>query len=148
MRYLATCGSSRPHGSIPSSFHLLFLYLPLSPSSPHLVLLPLFPSLKPPAPPFFSTAQSQALVKVGRRFVGNKINGEAQGPWGRGEKEKGPNVRPELLCSGQADGRTQAWRGGAARTLSTGPQVSMPDPRGGEWRRGSPRLTPPPQLLC
>ena len=39
--------------------------------------------------------------------VGNKIKGEAQGPWGepwgRGGKEKGPKVWLEFLCSGQAE---------------------------------------------
>ena len=56
MRSLATCGSSRSCGSAPSSFHLLFLHLLLLLSSL------LFPhSLKLPAPPFPSTAQSQAL---------------------------------------------------------------------------------------
>jgi hypothetical protein len=36
--------------------------------------------------------------------VGNKIKGGGRGePWERGGKEKGPNVQPEFLCSGQVD---------------------------------------------
>jgi hypothetical protein len=76
MRPLATCRFSRPCGSALPSSHLFFLHLPLSPLSPHLLLpLPFFPhSLKPPAPSFPSTAQSQAIafiwpVKMGRRFM-------------------------------------------------------------------------------
>lgn len=34
MRSLATCGFSRPHGSVLSSFHLLFLHFPLSTGLP------------------------------------------------------------------------------------------------------------------
>ena len=56
-------------------------------------------------------------------------------PLGKKGKEKGLNVRPEFLCSGQADS------GRAAGHFSTGPQVNMPDLHsGGEggWKRGSP----------
>jgi hypothetical protein len=48
-------------------------------------------------------------------------------------KEKGPKVQPEFLCSGQVDA------GRAAGRFSTWPRVSMPDPRRGGWKRGSPR---------
>lgn len=54
-------------------------------------------------------------------IVGNKKGGGGWGRWGRWGG-KGPNVQPELLCSGQADA------GRAAGCLSTQPRVSMPDP--------------------
>ena len=53
-------------------------------------------------------------------------------------EEKGPKVRPELLCSGQAD------TGRAAGHFSTGPRVSMPDPRGGGGKGAAADHTPPP----
>ena len=80
MRSLATCGFSRPRGSAPSSFHFLLLHLPLSPLSPSFsLLLPLSPSLTFPAPPFSSTAQSQAPafiwpLKMGRRLKWNHLS--------------------------------------------------------------------------
>ena len=50
-----------------------------------------------------------------------------------------PNVRPELLCSGQADA------GRAAGCFSTGSWVSMPDPLDGGGKGAAPDRDPPPR---
>jgi hypothetical protein len=57
--------------------------------------------------------------------------GEALGKKG---KEKGPNVQPELLCSGQVD----AGRAAGYFSIWPWPWVSMPDPHSRGWKRGSP----------
>jgi len=73
MRSLATWGFPRSRGPAPSSLHLFFP----CPSSSRSLLFP--DSLKPPAPTFPSTAQSQALafiwsMKMGRRFTWNHVS--------------------------------------------------------------------------
>ena len=75
--------------------------------------------------------------------VGNKKKGEDPRETLRKKgKERGPNILPEFLYSGQAD----TCR--AARHFFTWPRVSMPDPRGGGWRRGSPLTGDPGATGC
>ena len=54
----------------------------------------------------------------------------------KSEEEKGPNVWPEFLCSGQAD------TGRVARCFSTRPWVSMPEPRGRGGKGAAPDRGP------
>ena len=59
------------------------------------------------------------------QLLGTKIKGDPREAQGEVGEEKGPNIQPEFLCSGQAD------TGRAAGHFSTRPQVSMPGPRSG-----------------